>query len=358
MKLILVGGFLGSGKTTAIVNACRHLMGRGKQVAVVSNDQGDQQVDSHYVHSIGIHSREVANGCFCCNYNDLEQQLHDLHEQQKPDFVFAESVGSCTDLLATVVKPFSQRWPELDIAPISVFTDATLIASILEGKASFLEESVRYIFKKQIEEGDFVVLNKTDLLTVGQLMSVLQTIRLEYPGKEIITQNSLLVEDASRWFSKLENGTSAFQKPSLNIDYQIYGAGETMLSWLDRKLVVRAPHKNATTVAQELIGAIFDQIQFHRLPIGHLKFFVETSDWSEKISFTTTSTSGEVGLHHPETNEVSILINARIQTSPDFLGKIVDNVLTKIQTTFNCEIELEKWALFQPDFPRPTHRIA
>jgi G3E family GTPase len=47
MKLFLIGGFLGSGKTTAIVNACQHLIKKDQRVAVITNDQGDQQVDMH-----------------------------------------------------------------------------------------------------------------------------------------------------------------------------------------------------------------------------------------------------------------------------------------------------------------------
>lgn len=46
MKLVLIGGFLGSGKTTAIVNASAQLIRDAKKVAVITNDQGDQQVDT------------------------------------------------------------------------------------------------------------------------------------------------------------------------------------------------------------------------------------------------------------------------------------------------------------------------
>ena len=101
MKLILLGGFLGSGKTTAIVNAARILMRTGKKVAIITNDQGDQQVDSAYVRSMDIPVKEVANGCFCCNYQQLDNHIEELKENN-PDIIFAESVGTCTDLIATI----------------------------------------------------------------------------------------------------------------------------------------------------------------------------------------------------------------------------------------------------------------
>ena len=78
MKLVLAGGFLGSGKTTAIVSACRQLISQKKRVGVITNDQGDQQVDSAFVRGYGIPVREVANGCFCCNYDQLDTHLRSL----------------------------------------------------------------------------------------------------------------------------------------------------------------------------------------------------------------------------------------------------------------------------------------
>ena len=111
MKLYLVGGFLGSGKTTAIVNACQHLIKQDQRVAVITNDQGDQQVDSAFVKSFGIPAAEVANGCFCCNYDQLDKHIHSFIKDIQPDIIFAESVGSCTDLVATVAKPFVREMP-------------------------------------------------------------------------------------------------------------------------------------------------------------------------------------------------------------------------------------------------------
>lgn len=120
MKLVLVGGFLGSGKTTAIVHASQQLLKQNKKVAIITNDQGDQQVDSALVTSLSIPTREVSNGCFCCNFKQLETHLLSIAEKDKPEIIFAESVGSCTDLIATIAKPLNQLRPEIEVA-ISIF---------------------------------------------------------------------------------------------------------------------------------------------------------------------------------------------------------------------------------------------
>lgn len=67
MKIYLVGGFLGSGKTTAIAKACQSLAKEGKSAAVITNDQGTELVDTIYMRSLHIPVCEVVNGCFCCN---------------------------------------------------------------------------------------------------------------------------------------------------------------------------------------------------------------------------------------------------------------------------------------------------
>jgi G3E family GTPase len=357
MKLILAGGFLGSGKTTAIVHACQLLMAEGKRVAVITNDQGDQQVDSAYTKSLGIKTQEVSNGCFCCRYDELDAHIQTLEEEHQPEFVFAESVGSCTDLVATITKPLSQFKPTISTV-ISVFADASMVAALIEGRATFLEESVRYIYKKQLEEADIIVLNKIDLLADGQLMSIGSIINNEYHGKQIVHQNSLQRQDIIDWIALLNRFASKRSRTSVNVDYNVYGEGEAKLAWLDRSLLIDSPLGNGGFIARQIIRSIFNKIRQQRLTIGHLKFFVETERWSEKISLTTASTSADFKIKEENIPQLKLLINARIQTEPSTLQTIIENVLHATQLSEGCTIATEKYAAFAPGFPTPRHRMA
>jgi G3E family GTPase len=69
--IVLVGGFLGAGKTSLILAASKVLLARGVRCAVILNDQGDELVDTRHVAQRGVASREVTGGCFCCRYSDL-----------------------------------------------------------------------------------------------------------------------------------------------------------------------------------------------------------------------------------------------------------------------------------------------
>ena len=117
---------------------------------VITNDQGSELVDSGYINNGRIATGEILNGCFCCRFNEFEAELTKLMEEESPDFLFAEAVGSCADLVATIAKPLAAKGFEPEIV-YAVFVDACLFSALLEGNAAFLNDDIQYLFRKQIE---------------------------------------------------------------------------------------------------------------------------------------------------------------------------------------------------------------
>src|SRR5215831_18513069 len=164
MKLCLVGGFLGSGKTTAIATAAKMFAKNNISLAVITNDQGSQLVDAAVINSLNIPGAEVKNGCFCCNYDQFYATIESLAKSVHPEMIFAEAVGSCADLVATIVKPLFRFHPEIQVS-LSVFVDGPVLLSSMERRSSFVSNDIQYIYKKQLEEAGLIVINKCDLLT-------------------------------------------------------------------------------------------------------------------------------------------------------------------------------------------------
>ncbi|MGI9519480.1 MAG: GTP-binding protein, partial [Pirellulaceae bacterium] len=102
IRFVMIGGFLGAGKTTTIARLADEYRGRGLNVGIVTNDQADDLVDTLALRELGNEVGEVAGACFCCNFDELAQTVAELGDQFQPDIVIAEPVGSCTDLVATV----------------------------------------------------------------------------------------------------------------------------------------------------------------------------------------------------------------------------------------------------------------
>src|SRR3989454_9689993 len=123
-RYIMIGGFLGAGKTTAVAKLAKRLAGQGRRVGLITNDQGRNLVDTAMLRSQGFATEEIPGGCFCCRFNSLLEAAHKLTASTRPEVFIAEPVGSCTDLVATVTYPLRRLYGEdFEVAPVSVLVD-------------------------------------------------------------------------------------------------------------------------------------------------------------------------------------------------------------------------------------------
>src|SRR5271165_5627384 len=160
--IVPIGGFLGAGKTSLIVAAARLLHGRGIKAAALLNDQGSELVDTSYVEANEIEAGQVAGGCFCCRFSDLVHAAEALREHM-PEVIFAEAVGSCTDISATVLQPLKlDHAAHFRVAPYTVLVDPERAKRWMNPS---LEPELAFLFYKQIEEADLVCFSKTDRFT-------------------------------------------------------------------------------------------------------------------------------------------------------------------------------------------------
>jgi G3E family GTPase len=359
MELHLVGGFLGSGKTTAIITLSRALIAQGKKVGVVTNDQGKYLVDSSFMRANSIPSVEVTNGCFCCNYDRLEDKLAELKSSEHPDVVFAESVGSCGDIVATVIKPL-QELSGSDTPPtsFSVFADSQLLLAYLQGEELPFSENVLYIFEKQLEEAQILVLNKIDLLTQPEADEVLHLVARAFPEKTIHTQDSKSMQSVMDWYGLLNDHPVLADLRAIEMDYERYGQGESELAWFDQELEIQSSSGNVLCVINDLIQRIINTLGTMHATIGHLKFIVATNSGELEIGITTIEQRGwNSGLHESNEDHASVLINARVQIAPDRLKTVISDGIAEISREPGVTIQAAQADSFKPGFPKPTHRM-
>src|ERR1035441_5452204 len=158
--IVTIGGFLGAGKTSLIVAAARLLHGRGVKAAALLNDQGSDLVDTSFVEANDIQAGQVTGGCFCCRLSDLVHAAEELRAQM-PDVIFAEAVGSCTDISATVLQPLKlEHAAHFRVAPYTVLADPERTRRWMDPN---LDPELAFLFYKQIEEADLVCFSKADL---------------------------------------------------------------------------------------------------------------------------------------------------------------------------------------------------
>jgi G3E family GTPase len=359
MKIHLVGGFLGSGKTTAIANSCKILSDRGITTSVITNDQGDYLVDSRFVQHSDIPYAEVTGGCFCCNYNQLDTQITTLKNNFNPSAIFAEFVGSCTDLVATVLKPLLEyRGAVNEQVTFSSFVDAQLFLMYQQGTDLPFSLETKYIWEKQIEEAEILVINKTDLLSKDELDKLEVLTNHLYPLKQLLFQNSLDNDSLNKWIDIINKQPENQIHSTIDIDYDKYGKGEANLAWLDEEIEIISSDNRAVEFTYNFIRQITDDIVQKGLTIGHLKYFLSFNNQSLKLSHTTISDkSFQEPLVYEKSVSVDLLVNARIQTSPDELRKILFENLKKLKSHDGVQVNEKFLSYFQPGFPNPTHRL-
>jgi G3E family GTPase len=239
IRFIMLGGFLGAGKTTTLARLARHFMTQGRRVGIVTNDQAEDLVDTHTLREQGFSVAEVAGACFCCKFTDLIDKVGSLETAQRPDVILAEPVGSCTDLVATVVQPLKDLYgARFSVAPYPVLFKPSHGLKILRNETgSGFSPKAAYIFKKQLEEADAILLNRIDELTPGQIDEIVGLVAAQHPGVPVLRVSA---KTGAGFDAVLEllNQQGAFGRKILDIDYDVYAEGEAELGWLNSSVRV------------------------------------------------------------------------------------------------------------------------
>ena len=351
LDLHVVGGFLGSGKTTAIINALKTLMANDYRVGVITNDKGRYLVDTAFFGTANVPTAEVPGGCFRCNYGDFQERIAQLQQSARPDVLFAESVGSCVDLAGPVLTPLAALLGENGArVTYSVFAEIRLLRRYLAGLDLPFSDSITYIFVQQLEEANILVINKVDLLP-EQADAILEQAHRRFPQKTLLLQNSLTPAGVAPWLAVLQEEHPL--PPALTVDYDKYGAGAAELAWFDERLTFAPPVGQERTVVINIITAILEGLRQCNAPVAHLKFFIGDAGTGIKLSFTTLDRiDWEQKLPQQLPSPVTLLINARIEMEAARLRALISQALHDALTDEGVAYQSTGMNAFAPQVPK------
>ncbi len=365
VRFVAVGGFLGSGKTTALASLARRIIQRGLRVGVITNDQTVNLVDTAIVkemlRDLNVPVAEVAGGCFCCSFNDLINTTAQVLAHQ-PDVLLGEPVGSCTDFAAAVASPLITFYGEkFKIAPFSVLTDPQRVRELLlnETPTRFPDEVI-YLYRKQMEEADIIVLNKVDQFPSAEIERFITALSTQFPDKPVLPVAAKHGTNVDEWLDLLINPEASGGRRILKeLDYDRYAAAEATLGWLNATVELSAVRAfEATAFAQQLLAELHRAVKAHDSEVAHLKFLINNGGRSLWVNLTRTD--GEAtfgGSDIGAITEAMLTINARVQADPDELEALVRNAVAAAATgTITANVlELQS---FRPAYPNPPYRMA
>jgi len=358
---VMVGGFLGAGKTTALLRLARHFTGRGRRVGLITNDQSQGLVDTTLVNASGYPVREITGGCFCCRFNSLTKAANELTSEVRPDVFLAEPVGSCTDLRATVHYPLRRMYGDnYRIAPLSVLVDpirALRVLGLESGQA--FSAKVLYVYRKQLEEADLIVINKRDLLDAPRLSRLEAALGDAFPRAAIFSVSAREGTGLAAWFGRLADDAAAWAAPE--VDYDLYAEGEALLGWLNATVRLQADDPfDGNRLLRRLAADIHRRLAAEGLEIAHFKMTLAPSeDLADLGVLNLVGSDRQPEQPHLLQNPLDggeLIVNLRAEGDPDTLRAAVTDALRRLADA-GVSAKVVHLEHFRPARPTPTHRV-
>jgi G3E family GTPase len=362
LRYVMVGGFLGAGKTTALARLARYYMSRGQKVGIVTNDQAADLVDTTSLRAQGFPVEEVAGACFCCRFDELVSKVGQLETSERPDVLLAEPVGSCTDLVATVVLPLKSLYGDrFALAPYAVLFKPSHGLRILKpnaGAASGFSPKAAYIFRKQLEEADAIVINRIDEMTPEGIAELVRLVSETYPGTPIL-KVSARTGQGFEALTELLDQEGSFGRRIFDIDYDTYAEGEAELGWLNASVRVASGRSFAIDdLLLDVIRRLQKSLQGSG-EVAHLKA-IALGDVSFGVAnLVSSATQPELSMpSKSQGRALDLIVNARATVSPEDLEAKVRQCVAEACAGIGASGTFHTLQSFRPGRPQPTHRFA
>jgi Ni2+-binding GTPase involved in maturation of urease and hydrogenase len=356
----MVGGFLGAGKTTTIAGLARMFQAQGQRVGIVTNDQATDLVDTHSLRSQGFDVGEVPGSCFCCNFTALTSTVEKLGEAARPDVVIAEPVGSCTDLVATVIRPLQQLLGQkFSVAPYGVILKPSHGERILSGRSNAgFSPQAEYIFRKQLEEADFLLINRIDSLQPAEVDALERLLEHHFPEQPVLRVSAKTGAGLDGLFDFIGQQGN-FGKRLLELDYDTYAAGEAELGWLNSSLRVQgASEFTLDELLLQIIENLRSRMEREEAETAHLKTIGLADGLYGVANLVSSWTPAELSLpSQGRVREADLIVNARVALDPVVLEAHVRDAVAEAAAKMNLSVAFGQTQSFRPGRPVPTHRL-
>ena len=177
VKVDLISGFLGAGKTTLIKKLFQSSL-KNEQVVIIENEFGEIGIDGGFLKESGIEIKEINSGCICCSLvGDFASSIKEIIEKFNPERIIVEpsGVGKLSDIINAIKE-------------IEADVKLNILATVVDGsKAKVYLKNFGEFFINQVDAADTIIVNKIDKLSDEKLLEVVNLIKDKNSHANIIT---------------------------------------------------------------------------------------------------------------------------------------------------------------------------
>ncbi len=360
IEFVLLGGFLGAGKTTALLRLAQAYVAHGLRVGIITNDQADGLVDTQTFRAAGLPTEEIPRGCFCCKFDDLIAAAGRLRDGQRPDVILAEPVGSCTDIVATVINPLRRLYADrFHVAPYVALLDPQRALQALggEGRSAF-SAKVTYIYKMQQHEADIVAINKIDTISPGQLDALTALVKRNFPKATVIAISARTGAGFDRLTARLDEPGPAGVN-HVDVDYAVYTAGEARLGWLNATWqITGADGLDADRMLLDLATGLQASLVGHGAEPAHIKMILRSgAEWAIANVVSSDRAPELSRMSRARLTSAELILNARVEIGPAELRRHAEAAMQQIAARHGVQARLVALNALAPGAPDASGRF-
>jgi G3E family GTPase len=298
MKVLVIGGFLGSGKTSTIIRLGKELSSQGNKVAVIVNEIGEIGIDGDVISKYGLDTTELTSGCICCSLKvNMKNTITLLMKDFQPDLLLIEPTGIA---FPQVIKN------EIDLMDLKDTSIAPLVTLIDGSRFKQIMKEVKHFSMRQIIDAQILGINKIDLMEPRQIPIVEASVQQLNPKAKVVQLSSKMQDDHWHDFIKLmlegdviESTAGKLRTVSPELESMEYGQkGNDSLDSIEASGI----NSYATEflveggtilpdVARDIVQVVMSTIKTRVLEkspefVGHIKMFLENGNETVKMNLT------------------------------------------------------------------------
>ena len=346
IRFMVMSGFLGAGKTTAMISMGQEMNKTYGKVGIIANDLGANLVDTNLTQTSGCTVEEIASGCICYQMDNTIDKIRRLRDRDGCIFVMSDIPGLGVGALDHTYHRLADDCADwITLSPFTVLVDPERIKLLLpDGEDIHLPEEIKYLMQLQLEEADLIVLNKIDLIDDAEIERDMSFLKEACPDIPVMKISALTGEGVPELCAYLETHETQLKNFSVRDNEQFQEAEKT-LTWYNRRMFIKQLDDEKidfNEVIDDLIESIRMGLIEKKRNVPHLKTFATAGAGD----FNKYSLLGvDYDIEHTQEflrphKKVSMIINARAVCESRPFARIVDDAVDDICDKYNLDAQI------------------